>query len=94
MTGNEVDIALGALIRDCRLHAGLSQQDLGRAAGVSFQQVQKYESGQNRISVSRLLRLARALDLPAVEIIRQFEDRLRARPEGRGARPRRQRAAL
>ena len=43
---------------------GLTQKELGRAIGVAFQQVQKYESGSNRISASRLFAVAQALNVP------------------------------
>ena len=43
---------------------GISQTDLGKALGVTFQQVQKYEKGTNRISASRLFNLSRVLDVP------------------------------
>lgn len=55
---------LGARIRRHRQQAGLSQADLGEKLGVSYQQVQKYERGANRVSVETLVRLAKALGLP------------------------------
>ncbi|MCP5366723.1 MAG: helix-turn-helix transcriptional regulator [Hyphomicrobiales bacterium] len=45
------------------MEKGLSQIELGKAAGVTFQQIQKYETGRNRISASRLYRFANALDV-------------------------------
>lgn len=59
-----VDIAVGKRLRALRRLRGLTQDRLARAAGVRFQQVQKYETGANRISASRLVRFANALDLP------------------------------
>ena len=50
-----LDRAAGAILREMRLSAGLTQTDLGRLMDVSFQQVQKYEKGINRISYSRLV---------------------------------------
>lgn len=47
-----------------RMMMGLSQEQLGAALGLTFQQVQKYEKGQNRIGASRLYAIARALDAP------------------------------
>lgn len=57
-----VDLSIGARLRARRRELGLSQSDLARKLGVSFQQVQKYESGANRISASTLIAAARALE--------------------------------
>src|SRR5256885_14869264 len=58
------DIAIGVKLRALRLDRGLSQGDLGRVVGVTFQQLQKYEKGVNRISAGRLVRIAAALAVP------------------------------
>lgn len=58
------DQLLGRRVRTFRLQAGLSQTDLAEKVGLTFQQVQKYEAGKNRIAVSRLLDIARALNVP------------------------------
>jgi transcriptional regulator with XRE-family HTH domain len=55
------DVAIGASIRHRREDLGLSQKALGAQADVSFQQLQKYETGRNRISFSTLVRLAQGL---------------------------------
>lgn len=55
---------LGGRIRRFREAAGLSQTELGDRLGVSYQQVQKYERGANRVSVDALIRIARALGQP------------------------------
>ena len=55
------DTALGEKIRTRRVAAGISQDELGNALGVSFQQVQKYEKGVNRVSAVRLQQIADAL---------------------------------
>jgi transcriptional regulator with XRE-family HTH domain len=55
---------MGKRIRLRRVELGMSQDGLGEALGVSFQQVQKYEKGVNRISASRLEQIAGALDVP------------------------------
>jgi transcriptional regulator with XRE-family HTH domain len=60
----QLDAALGARIAARRQGLGLSQAALAARIGVSFQQLQKYESGANRISASRLHHLARALGAP------------------------------
>ena len=61
---NHIDKLVGANVRASRLLAGLSQEKLGAALGVSFQQVQKYESGANRISASRLQQISEAVNAP------------------------------
>ncbi len=59
-----VDVHVGARVRMRRTLLGMSQTTLGEAIGLTFQQVQKYERGANRISSSRLYDLARVLDVP------------------------------
>jgi transcriptional regulator with XRE-family HTH domain len=63
-----IDIAVGARIRLLRKVRGLSQQALADAAGVTFQQIQKYERGSNRVSASMLSRIAGALKTPVAEM--------------------------
>jgi transcriptional regulator with XRE-family HTH domain len=63
-----IDIAVGARIRLLRKVRGLSQQSLAEAAGVTFQQIQKYERGANRVSASMLSRIATTLDAPVSEM--------------------------
>lgn len=66
-----VDIALGARIREVRLAQmpHVSQQWIAVECGVSFQQVQKYESGTDRVSFSRLCAIAKALDISVPDLI-------------------------
>lgn len=59
-----VDIHVGARVKLRRTLVGLSQMELGGAIGLTFQQIQKYERGTNRISASMLHRIAEALDVP------------------------------
>jgi transcriptional regulator with XRE-family HTH domain len=59
-----VDIHVGSRLRQRRQLLGLSQEKLGEAIGLTFQQVQKYERGANRIGASRLFELSRVLDVP------------------------------
>lgn len=61
---NPVDVHVGARVRLRRTLLGLSQEKLGEAIGLTFQQVQKYERGANRIGSSRLYDLSRVLDVP------------------------------
>src|SRR3954454_7734863 len=63
-TPNPIDIRVGARLRLRRNMLGLSQEKLGEAIGLTFQQVQKYERGTNRIGASRLHELSRVLDVP------------------------------
>jgi transcriptional regulator with XRE-family HTH domain len=60
----DVDRRVGARLRERRLLLGMSQQQLAHSLGITFQQVQKYENGANRISASRLWDIARRLDVP------------------------------
>ena len=59
-----IDVHVGAQLRRARLLAGLSQGQVASAAGISFQQLQKYERGVNRISASRLYEVASILRVP------------------------------
>ncbi len=61
---NPIDVHVGARLRQRRTLLGMNQTNLGNAIGVTFQQVQKYENGMNRISGSRLFDLSRVLDVP------------------------------
>ncbi|HSV29612.1 MAG TPA: helix-turn-helix transcriptional regulator [Candidatus Omnitrophota bacterium] len=61
---NPIDIHVGARVRLRRTLLGMSQEKLGEALGLTFQQVQKYERGANRIGASRLFDLSRVLDVP------------------------------
>lgn len=60
---DHLDVEIGARVRHIRKMRGLSQSDLGHAIGVTFQQIQKYERGSNRISSSALILIARALEV-------------------------------
>jgi transcriptional regulator with XRE-family HTH domain len=59
-----VDALVGQNVRICRLQRELTQGELGRRIGVSFQQVQKYENGANRIGAGRLTQIAGVLGVP------------------------------
>ena len=61
---NPVDVHVGGRVRLRRTLLGMSQEKLGEAIGLTFQQVQKYERGANRIGSSRLFDLSRVLDVP------------------------------
>ncbi len=61
---NPIDVHVGSRIRLRRNMLALSQEKLGEAIGLTFQQVQKYERGANRVGASRLHELSRVLDVP------------------------------
>ena len=61
---NPVDVHVGARVRQRRTLLGMSQEKLSDALGLTFQQVQKYERGANRIGASRLYDISRVLDVP------------------------------
>ncbi|MGE0045393.1 MAG: helix-turn-helix domain-containing protein [Hyphomonadaceae bacterium] len=63
-TANAVDKRIGQKVRTRRLEVSMSQERLAELLGVTFQQVQKYEKGVNRIAASRLFDIAGALDVP------------------------------
>ncbi|UPT62873.1 MAG: helix-turn-helix domain-containing protein [Hyphomonadaceae bacterium JAD_PAG50586_4] len=62
---NAIDRKIGQRVRTRRLEIGMSQERLAELLGVTFQQVQKYEKGVNRIAASRLYDIAASLDMPA-----------------------------
>ena len=68
-----IDTQLGVRIRAARLQRKMSQQHLAGRIGVSFQQLQKYEDGQNRLSVGRFCLLAAALNVTAASLLEGFD---------------------
>jgi transcriptional regulator with XRE-family HTH domain len=91
---NAIDRKVGQRVRSRRLEIGMSQERLAELLGVTFQQVQKYEKGVNRIAVSRLWDIANALELPVArffdgvssrgvaEAKQEFVDDALSTPEG------------
>ena len=61
---DELDAEIGRRLREARIVRGMSQTDLGQALGITFQQIQKYERGLNRIGSGRLFKISRILRLP------------------------------
>lgn len=59
-----VDVHVGKRIRHRRWMVGMTQQQLAEQVGIKFQQIQKYETGMNRVSASRLWEIAEALEVP------------------------------
>lgn len=69
-----IDVHVGRRLRQARLLAGLSQEELGEGIGVSFQAVQKYEQGENRLSASRLFRAAELLRQPVTFFFAELDE--------------------
>jgi len=69
----EVDVAVGARVRIRRRTLGLSQTELANSLGVTFQQVQKYERGTNRISASMLVKVAAKLETTVAALVGEDE---------------------
>ena len=75
---NAIDRKIGQRVRSRRLEIGMSQERLAELLGITFQQVQKYEKGVNRIAASRLFDIASALQQP----VARFYEGLSARSAG------------
>jgi transcriptional regulator with XRE-family HTH domain len=73
-TVKPADKLIGQNIRANRLTQGLSQSELGKRIGVTFQQVQKYEKGTNRVGGSRLIQIAEAMKIPVVALLENAEN--------------------
>jgi transcriptional regulator with XRE-family HTH domain len=73
-TATESDQTIGARITALRKAKGLSQTALGIAAGVTFQQIQKYETGINRVGAGRLQQIARCLEVPVSVLFEGSDD--------------------
>jgi transcriptional regulator with XRE-family HTH domain len=70
---SEIDRFLGHRLKQLRLLAGMTQQQLARQLGVSTQQMQKYESGINQMAVGQLLAVARAFDVAVVDVFDGYD---------------------
>ena len=71
-TPNEMDVHVGQRLKVRRALLGLSQEKLAEAIGLTFQQIQKYERGTNRVSAGRLFDLSKVLDVPISYFFEQF----------------------
>ena len=69
-----VDVHVGKRVRHRRWAVGMTQQQLGDAVGIKFQQIQKYETGMNRVSASRLWEIAAALKTPVTYFFEGAEE--------------------
>ncbi|HTJ65320.1 MAG TPA: helix-turn-helix transcriptional regulator [Alphaproteobacteria bacterium] len=78
-----VDVHVGARVRLRRTLMGMSQEKLGSAVGLTFQQIQKYERGANRIGASRLFEMSRVLEVP----VQFFFDDMHTEPESSDYKP-------
>ncbi len=81
-TPDPIDVHVGSRVRARRKMLSLSQTQLGQELGVTFQQVQKYERGTNRIGSSRLFRMSSALDVPVAYFFEGAETKLPGYNEG------------
>jgi transcriptional regulator with XRE-family HTH domain len=81
-----IDVHVGSRIRLRRTLLGMSQERLGEALGLTFQQVQKYERGVNRVGASRLFDLSRVLDVPISFFFDDMPDSLASAYGGPSAR--------
>jgi len=81
-----IDVHVGSRIRLRRTLLGMSQERLGEALGLTFQQVQKYERGVNRVGASRLFDLSRVLDVPISFFFDDMPDSLASAYGGQAAR--------
>lgn len=79
---HSVDIHVGKQLRMRRVILGLSQEAIGKAIGITFQQVQKYERGINRMGASRLFELARHLTVPVSYFFEGLDNANHASPGG------------
>lgn len=70
-----IDLHVGSQVRARRILLGLSQEKLADGLGITFQQVQKYERGSNRISASRLYNMAQLLDVPITYFFEGVDDK-------------------
>jgi transcriptional regulator with XRE-family HTH domain len=78
---NPIDVHVGTRIRVRRLMLGLSQEKLAHGLGITFQQVQKYEKGTNRVGASRLQHIATLLSTPISYFFAEEDSSLLAKPE-------------
>ena len=78
---NEIDVHIGKRLREARLAKGLSQTTLGKALGISFQQVQNYERGSNRIGCSRLWDISQVFGVPPEDFFPGLDGKFEAADE-------------
>jgi transcriptional regulator with XRE-family HTH domain len=81
---HSVDVHVGQRVRQRRWMVGMTQQQLGDRVGIKFQQIQKYETGANRISASRLWDIAAAMEVPVSFFFEGLEGQAPDTGEARG----------
>lgn len=69
-----LDVEIGQRLKKARIRVGLTQSDLAQAAGLTFQQIQKYEKGDNRIAISTLARMRPVLGIEAEDLLPPLRD--------------------
>ena len=82
-----VDVHVGKRVRHRRWMVGMTQQQLAGKVGIKFQQIQKYETGMNRISASRLWDIADALSVPVSFFFEGIDEKIDAEASGQSAVP-------
>ncbi|MNJ53628.1 helix-turn-helix protein [compost metagenome] len=73
-TLSDIDIEIGKRLRQARLRRDLTQGQVGQAIGVTFQQIQKYEKGESRVTLSALARLRAVLGIEAADLLPPLHD--------------------
>ena len=73
---NPIDVHVGGRLRQRRTLLGLSQEKIAEATGITFQQIQKYERGTNRMSASRLFQLSKVLDVSISYFFEKFNENI------------------
>ncbi len=81
---NPIDVHVGNRVRMRRMLIGMSQEKLGERLGLTFQQIQKYEKGANRISASRLFQMAQILGVPVQFFFEDLPQQATEEEEGFG----------
>lgn len=71
-TKSDTDREIGQIIKTLRTAAGISQEKLGAELGITFQQIQKYESGNNRISVSSFIKICKVIGVTPNDVIGHY----------------------
>lgn len=71
---NPVDAYVSSRLKAIRIKIGITQKDLAKTIGVTFQQIQKYENGKNRISASRLYEFSKIMKVPISYFFDGYED--------------------
>lgn len=75
VTYNPIDIYIGERLKKFRWLVGMTQQELAKEIGVKFQQIQKYECGANRISLSRAVKICKTLDITIEGLMGVYAER-------------------